>query len=85
MKETYSFVPENRYKNSTLKAIEKYNRTFGDGSFPKYCSYFSPEVNPDVDVDSRVVEVISACLEANKDMLELGVVTLEQILDEISF
>lgn len=67
-------VHENlEYQNSTENAIKKYERVFGEDSFPDF--YFEYEFDR-VTFENKIVEAINKCLENDKDVYEMKIVPL---------
>lgn len=67
-------VHENlEYQNSTENAIKKYEKVFGEGSFPDF--YFEYEFDR-ATFENKIVEAINECLENDKDVYEMKIVPL---------
>lgn len=59
-------------KDETLKAIELYDQTFGQDTFPTI------PLLMDIG-DEETIKIINECVEKNKDVYELGYLSLDVI------
>ncbi len=84
----YSFVRKDRiimgarvfkeYKKETEEAILNYEKRFGL-DFPAY--YFEYTL-PENDFETKMIEVINQCLENGKNVLDMGILTLDDLMTQ---
>lgn len=64
------------YKKETKEAISNYEKRFGL-DFPVY--YFEYTLS-ESDFETKIIETINQCLKNNKNVLDMGIVTLDDLM-----
>lgn len=64
------------YRKSTSEAIQKYEQEFGKETFPTF--YFEFEFTA-ADFEKKIVDSVSKCLKAKKNVYDLGIVPLSAL------
>ena len=66
------------YRKETKEAIANYEKRF-DLDFPAF--YFEYTL-PESDFEAKIIEVVNQCLENDKNVLDMGILTLDDLMTQ---